>query len=110
VQFNRKGAPGLFDEVVSVCRRAGFSPRIVNEPNFMATVMTLVESGLGVSLIPSCVRSLNRPQAVVRPITPQSTRIPLCMSWRKSASNPVLAAFLEIVRAAKGSIRKQMES
>src|SRR5260370_21925178 len=47
VQFHRKGAPGLFDEVVAVCRRAGFSPRIVNEPNFMATAMTLVESGLG---------------------------------------------------------------
>lgn len=110
VQFHRKGAPGLFDEVVSVCRRAGFSPRIVNEPNFMATVMTLVESGLGVSLIPGCVRRLNRPQAVIRPIAPRSARIPLCVSWRKSAQNPALAAFLDTVRASTGSIRIQMES
>lgn len=109
VQFHRKGAAGLFDEVVSVCRRAGFSPRIVSEPDFMATVMTLVESGLGVSLIPSCVRSLNRPQAVIRPIAPQSARIPLCVLWRKSAQNPALAAFLDTVRAAMGSIRIQME-
>ena len=36
VQFHRKGAPGLFDEVIATCRRTGFSPRIVNEPNFMA--------------------------------------------------------------------------
>jgi hypothetical protein len=35
VQFHRKGARTLFDEVIAVCRRAGFSPTIVNEPDFM---------------------------------------------------------------------------
>src|SRR6266853_3174212 len=90
VQFHRKGAPGLFDEVIATCRRTGFSPRIVNEPNFMATVMTLVESGLGVSLIPSCVRSLNRPHVIIRPITPRSEPIPFCAAWLKSADNPAL--------------------
>jgi DNA-binding transcriptional LysR family regulator len=109
VQFHRQGAPGLFDEVIGVCRRAGFSPRIVNEPNFMATVMTLVECGLGVSLIPRCVRSLNRPQVVIRPIAPKSARIPLCVAWLKSAQNPAMAAFLEILRAAIPSIKTQME-
>ena len=110
VQFHRKGAPGLFDEVIATCRRTGFSPRIVNEPNFMATVMTLVESGLGVSLIPRCVRSLNRRHVVIRPITPKSERIPLCVAWRKSANNPALTAFLDLLRAAIPSIRTQMES
>ena len=110
VQFHRKGAPGLFDEVIATCRRTGFSPRIVNEPNFMATVMTLVESGLGVSLIPRCVRSLNRRHVVIRPITPKSERIPLCVAWRKSANNPTLAAFLDVLRAAIPSIKTQMES
>jgi DNA-binding transcriptional LysR family regulator len=109
VQFHRRGAPGLFDEVIASCRRAGFSPRIVNEPNFMATVMTLVESGLGISLIPRCVRSLNRPRVVVRPITPKSAPIPLCVAWRKSADSPPLSAFLDILRKATPQIRNQME-
>jgi DNA-binding transcriptional LysR family regulator len=110
VQFHRHGAPGLFDEVVAVCRRAGFSPRIVNEPDFMATVMTLVESGLGISLIPRCVRTLNRPNVTIRPITPKSGKIPLCIAWRKLAHNPAATAFLEILRGAKESIRAQMEA
>ena len=110
VQFHRKGAPGLFDEVIASCRRAGFSPRIVNEPNFMATVMTLVESGLGVSLIPRCVRSLNRPNVAVRSITPKSAPIPLCAVWRQSDKNPVLAAFLDVLHAAIPQIRDQMEA
>jgi DNA-binding transcriptional LysR family regulator len=108
VQFHRQGAPGLFDEVVGCCRRAGFSPRIVNEPNFMATVITLVESGLGVSLIPYCVRTLNRPEVVIRPITPKSVPILLCAIWLKSSQNPALAAFLEVLRAAGPEIRTLM--
>jgi DNA-binding transcriptional LysR family regulator len=75
VQFHRRGAPGLFDEVIATCRRAAFSPSIVND--FMATVLTLVESEIGVPLIPRCVRSLNRPNALIRPITSKSAPIPL---------------------------------
>jgi DNA-binding transcriptional LysR family regulator len=110
VQFHRHGASSLFDEVIAVCRRAGFCPRIIHEPNLMATVITLVESGLGVSLIPRCVRTLNRPQAVIRPIIPKSAPIPLCVTWRKSAHNPALAAFLDILRAAMPAIKAQVES
>lgn len=110
VQFHRRGAPGLFDEVTACCCRAGFSPRIVNEPNFMATVMTLVESGLGISLIPRCVRSLNRAHVVIRSIVPKSSQIPLCAVWRKSEHNPMLAAFLDILRVAKPQITAQMEA
>jgi DNA-binding transcriptional LysR family regulator len=109
VQFHRKGVRNVFDEVIAVCRRAGFSPRIVNEPDFMATVMTFVESGLGISVVPRCVRTLNRPGVVIRRISPKSPRIPLCIVWRKSAQNPALTAFLEILRTARPAIRKQME-
>src|SRR2546427_10226243 len=110
VQFHRIGAPSLFDEAIGVCRRAGFSPRIVNEPNSMATVMTLVESGLGVSLIPYCVRTLSRPHVAIRSISPRSLPIPLCATWLRSADNPALAAFVEILRTAKPAIRTQMEA
>jgi DNA-binding transcriptional LysR family regulator len=102
------GARTLFDEVIAVCRRAGFSPRIVNEPDFMAAVLTLVESGLCLSIVPRCVASLKRP-VVIRSIIPRSARIPLCVVWRKFSDNPAVTAFLEILRASRPAIRKQME-
>ena len=108
VQFHRKGAQTLFDEVIAVCQRAGFSPRIVNEPDFMATVLTLVESGLCVSIVPRCVASLKRP-VLIKPIIPKSAQIPLCVTWRKSDQSPVLMAFLKILRELKPVIRKQMQ-
>jgi DNA-binding transcriptional LysR family regulator len=108
VQFQRKGARTLFDEVISVWRRAGFSPRIVSEPDFMPTVLTLVESGLCLSIVPRCVASLKRP-VVIRSIMPKSARIPLCVAWRKSSDNPALTAFLEVLRVSRPKIRRQME-
>ena len=108
VQFHRKGARTLFDEVIAVCRRAGFSPTIVSEPDFMPSVVTLVESGLSVSVVPSCVRSLKRP-VLIKPIIPKSAQIPLCVTWRKSEQSPVLMEFLKILRELRPAIRKQME-
>jgi len=60
----------------------------------MATVLALIESALGISLVPRCVRSLNRPVGV-RAIAPKPARIPLCVTWRKSTENPIVSGFLE---------------
>lgn len=108
VQFHRKGARTLFDEVIAVCRRARFSPTIISEPDFMATVLTLVEGGLCVSIVPSCVRSLKRP-VLIKPIIPKSAQIPLSVTWRRSEESPAVMAFLEILRELKPAIRQQME-
>ena len=84
------------------------NPLSVNESDFMATVLTLVESGLCVSIVPCCVASLKRP-VLIRSIIPKSAQIPLCAVWRKSSDNPAVTAFLEILRASRPAIRKQME-
>jgi DNA-binding transcriptional LysR family regulator len=47
VLLHRQGAPGIYDEVLALCRRGGnFSPQVVNEPDRMSSVLLLVESGL----------------------------------------------------------------
>jgi DNA-binding transcriptional LysR family regulator len=109
VEFHRHGAPGLFDEVISTCRLAGFSPNVICEPDLMSSVMLFVESGLCISLVPGCVRNLNHPNAVFRPIKPSSARIPLCAVWAKDLHEPVLECFLEVLRSTKTDIKERME-
>jgi DNA-binding transcriptional LysR family regulator len=58
--------------------------------------------------VPRCVASLKRP-LVIRSIIPKSAQIPLCILWRKSSDNPAVHAFLEVLRAERPKIRKQME-
>ncbi len=86
--FHRLGAPCAFDEVVATCRRAGFSPRVVLEPSLLATVITLVESGLGVSLVPGCARSLWQKTVAFRPLANRSKPIPLCVAWPRAMYFP----------------------
>jgi DNA-binding transcriptional LysR family regulator len=110
VQFHRQGAPLIYDEVMATCRRAGFSPNVAHEPDIMNSVMLLVESGLGVSMVPFSVRNANHPKVVLRPIKPASSKIPLIAFWPKSVDAPILDAFLSVLRAAKAEIRKKMET
>jgi DNA-binding transcriptional LysR family regulator len=109
VQFHRRGAPGLFDACMALCRRARFTPRIVYETNLMATVLTLVESSLGVSLVPYCVRYLHHRECRLRPVKPVSPAIELRMAWRRRPDPPAVAAFREIVSRHKTDIQAHMQ-
>jgi DNA-binding transcriptional LysR family regulator len=108
VLFHRVGAPGLFDEAVGICRQAGFSPKVRYETDLMTTVFLLVESGLGVSLVPSCARGLEQQKTVRRPLTVPSNPLCLCAIWPRGSECPTVRAFLEILRARIPLIRKQV--
>ncbi|PYN17293.1 MAG: LysR family transcriptional regulator, partial [Candidatus Rokuibacteriota bacterium] len=94
VLFHRAGAPELFDAIVSLCSRAGFTPRVVNEADMMQTVLTLVEAGEGVTLVPACVSNLRGNGVVLRPVEPDTVRIPLMMAWPEDRESRALRSFL----------------
>lgn len=108
VLFHRVGAPVVFDEAVGMCRQAGFSPKIRHETDLMTTVFMLVESGLGVSLVPSCARGLEQQKTVRRPLTVRSNSLCLCAIWPRGSQSPTVEAFLQIVRAQIPAIREQV--
>ena len=108
ILFNRLGAPSAFDQIIATCRGAGFSPHIILEPSSLAAVITLVESGLGVSLVPGCARSLPQKTVAFRPLATRSKPISLCVVWPRATDNPAVEAFLEILRSQELAIKKQM--
>jgi DNA-binding transcriptional LysR family regulator len=108
VLFHRAGAPGLFDEAVALCRRAGFSPKVRHEPDLLITVFILVESGLGVALVPGFARGLAQQKTIRRPLAVPSNPMPLCATWPRGSCPPTLEAFLEILRARNPAIQKQI--
>jgi DNA-binding transcriptional LysR family regulator len=114
VLLHRQAAPGLYDEVLAFCRRAGkFSPHVVNEAGLMSTVLLLVESGIGVSIVSGSVRHLLRAGGLVVfcRLQPASAPIELRMSWRRAApSSPTVEAFREVVQSQREAIRTVMEA
>jgi DNA-binding transcriptional LysR family regulator len=52
ILFVREHGTGLYDDIIAVCREAGFSPKIVQETNDTQTIVSLVSAGFGVVNFP----------------------------------------------------------
>jgi DNA-binding transcriptional LysR family regulator len=92
-------APGLYDDIVSFCRQAGFSPRVEQEAIQMQTIVSLVSAGLGVALIPASMRNLGRTGVVHRRLREASPLTEIALAWRTGDERPTLMRFLEAVRS-----------
>ena len=97
ILFPRHMAPGLYDDVVGFCRRAGFIPRIEQEAVQMQTIISLVSAGLGVALIPASMRNLGRSGVVYRALREKSPRTEVLVAWRKGDNAPALHRFVECI-------------
>lgn len=54
--FSRECGPAMVDTIFAICRAAGFAPRKAHETSQINTILRLVESNLGYSVVPSGVR------------------------------------------------------
>jgi DNA-binding transcriptional LysR family regulator len=99
VWFPRREAPALYDRLMHECFRGGLkSPRIVQEGQDEATILSLVATGLGVGWVLRTAR-WHRPNSVdilsvIDLVMPQ----PLSLAWRKDNHSPLLASFVADVR------------
>jgi DNA-binding transcriptional LysR family regulator len=96
--FPRVQGAGFYDHLVSLCRRAGFSPRVAQEAGQMQTILSLVAAGLGVALIPSTVQSLRREGVIYRPLRERAPETGIAMIWPRADASPMLENFALTVR------------
>jgi DNA-binding transcriptional LysR family regulator len=107
VSNERATNPTLFDLIIALCTSAGFSPNLVNSSATWSGVLTLVESGEGVALVPSGVRYLRTPGVVFAEILPHTAHIGLSIAWDPRNEGPIVQNFLRLLRAHKDRIRRQ---
>jgi DNA-binding transcriptional LysR family regulator len=91
--FERHIGPLMFDNVVSVCMRHGFSPKIF-PTRAMNTVVSLVAGGMGVALVPMSVKVMHREGVVYLPLRGEPTFIESGVMWRKEDDSRALASLL----------------
>ena len=96
VLFPRAIAPLLHEQVMQLCRTAGFSPRVVQESREVYTTVGLVGAGVGVTIVPATVRRMSWKGVVYKPIARVSVQ--LSMVRASGAVRPVVEQFLAIAR------------
>jgi DNA-binding transcriptional LysR family regulator len=105
VMCDRAVTPTLYDSMLALCSSAGFSPQIVNSSTTWSGVLTLVESGEGIALVPSGARHLRTPGVVFCKLEPVTTHIGISIAWNPASEGPIQAAFLRLVRENKERIQ-----
>lgn len=96
ILFPRPNAPGLYDDIVSCCKTAGFSPRVEQEAIQMQTIISLVSAELGVALIPASLSNLRRTGVVYKALRHQSPLTEIHLAWRRGDELPALRVFVDL--------------
>ncbi|NML30917.1 LysR family transcriptional regulator [Paraburkholderia antibiotica] len=108
VIFPRRLAPGFYDIIMDCYGVAGLTPRIGQEAIQMQTIVSLVSAGMGVALVPQSLRNLRRTGVVYRPLSESVPAIETGLVWRTDEVSPVLAGFIEIVRAHAATVAARL--
>ncbi len=89
VLFPRPLSPHAYDQIISFCQQAGFSPHIVQEAMQMQTIVSLVAGGIGVSIVPVSLQNMQRTGVVYRPLAEPVPYAEVAVVWRQTASATV---------------------
>jgi DNA-binding transcriptional LysR family regulator len=68
------GAAGLHSAALLACQEAGFLPKVSQQAVQVQTLLALVESGLGVALVPSVMQRYASDKIIYRPLVDVSER------------------------------------
>jgi DNA-binding transcriptional LysR family regulator len=97
VLFPRRLGPAFYDKFIGFCREAGFTPRVVQEATQWQSIVAIVEAGVGVSLVPGCIRKVRWQGVVYRPLPSLVTTVSLC--WKTGKLTPTMQTFVTLARA-----------
>jgi DNA-binding transcriptional LysR family regulator len=101
IGFCRECAPGLFDCIIGLCNRDGFSPCVVHESSQINSVVRLVESGLGYSIVPTSVKKAYNVRVRFYELDGYPERAELALTYHPDHQTPTSKRVIEIVQALK---------
>lgn len=98
ILFPRPQAPRAYDQIISLCLQAGFSPTIVQEAMQMQTIVSLVAGGIGVAIVPVSLQNLQRTGVVYKPLQELTPYFEVAVAWRRQDTSVTVQKFLQIVK------------
>ena len=95
VVLARREGVGSHDGILAACRLAGFAPRLAYSPSLIGTVLSYVEAGVGVGIVPESVITPDLPVRFV-PLHPVVS-VPLVLAWQEDEDTPAVQRFRELI-------------
>lgn len=104
ILYPRRNGSALYDAITDACQAAGFMPRIGQEAPQMASTVSLVAAGLGVSIVPASMEYLHTPGVIYRRISGDAPRAAMSLVYQEQRSSAVIEAFRRLVLARMGAV------
>lgn len=102
VTFARSAGAGIHDQVIALCREAGFSPRIAQEAREASTLIGLVSAGLGIALLPASYRHLHIDKVIYMPLRDAGAHSVVQAVTRRDERAALVRTFLDMLPPAAG--------
>jgi DNA-binding transcriptional LysR family regulator len=100
ILYPRANGSLLYDAIIAACQRAGFSPRVVQESPQMASMVSLVAAGVGVTLVPESICQLRPAGVRYVPIHGQRPAASLWLVAPRGSTPPAVSNFLRYAEQA----------
>jgi LysR family transcriptional regulator, benzoate and cis,cis-muconate-responsive activator of ben and cat genes len=104
IMFARHLGPYFFDAIVSACRQAGFSLKVVHEVDNGHTAAALVAAGLGVCFVPAGIPEARSDAIQLRPVRPSLPNVDchLLFAYKRESVYGLVELFTAVVRDVVG--------
>lgn len=109
ILFPRHFGTNFYDLIISYFWEHGVSLNIVQEAIQMQTIVNLVATGMGISVVPSSVESYKKSGVMYKDIQENTPKINLYVGWRQDEKSVVLENFLTVVREVYATSQFEFE-
>ena len=110
VFFPRSYGTGLYDQLLGLARAAGFSPRIVQEASEAMTLIGLVATGLGVTVLPASFSRMRIDGVVCRTLDDPGASTAVWLVRQCDETSPLVRRFAELLEGQARQAQALRES
>lgn len=93
---SREAGIGFYDSIINICYQSGFSPNVIQEVNDLHTAITLVSTGLGVTLVPSSLKQYKKSNVVYRTLEKKKPIISTHIAWNSNERSDIVNNFVKL--------------
>ena len=110
IMYERKFAPGFYDQIAGMLNKAGVVPEVVQTAGEMPTLVSLVDAGLGIAILPKSALSRKPVGVKVCRLTDRIAPSRIALVSSKQLESKVIRHFIAFAKAflkANGSDDRQ---
>ncbi len=104
ILFPRAVGPRLYDEIITLCHQAGFSPRKIIEAAPAQSIVAMAACDMGVGFVASQLQHYARPLATYRRLRGPGPRLTLGVIRPSERVSPAIEEFIGIATAVGASL------